>query len=86
MNSVKYAIELAGWLVFVLSIGAGLLAFVRMIGLPDILAFAFAGLLLSVVLVAMGSRDEDDEANAEAENEDDADTVDTDWAREDTDG
>jgi hypothetical protein len=85
MNSVKYAIELAGWLIFVLSIGAGLLAFVRMIGLPDILAFAFAGLLLSVVLVGMGSREEDD-GSGESENEDDADKVDTDWAREDTDG
>ena len=84
MNPVKYAVELAGWLIFVLSVGAGLLAFVRMIGLPDILAFAFAGLLLSVVLVGMGSREEDD-GSSEPENEDDADTVDTDWAR-DSDG
>jgi hypothetical protein len=81
MSRGKYAIELVGWVVFVASVGAGLLAFVRMIGLPDMLAFAFAGLLLSIVLVGMGSRD--DEGNGESENEGEADgdaAVDTDWA------
>jgi len=82
MRRGKFGIELVGWVVFVASVGAGLLAFVRMIGLPDMLAFAFAGLLLSIVLVGMGSRDED-EGNGERENEAEGDTdaaVDTDWA------